>query len=233
MRHGSGASLAGYVEVDARYVAAATGAWSAATAAAVAATSSSRVSSMSKRTSSFARAAWRGLAALLRRRLPAIFGGMGYTLHDMVTAYAEGAVRDASSNYGITLDFSPDSVERVEEILARLAPYRPGFWKRLTGRSVEMQTKAYGYYVGEVVRRNLGGEWAVVGPFGQPAGMALTKGDCTVWPLAKVMKRLSGEDGENVWDYFRILRSEMWPRDDEASTAASEPGSSVPRDASS
>jgi hypothetical protein len=138
---------------------------------------------------------------------------MGYTLHDMVTTYAEGGVRQAKFDFDITLDYSPESVERVEEILSKLAPYEPGFWKRLIGGSIEMKSKAYGYYLGEVVRRNFGGEWAVAGPIGQLSSMALTKGDCTVWPLMKVMKRLSGDESDNVWLYFRVLHTEMWPQD--------------------
>jgi hypothetical protein len=138
---------------------------------------------------------------------------MAFDLSSMVSAYADGAVAHAKMTFETPLDFSPGSVERVEEILAKLAPYEPGFWARITGRSLEDLAKAYGYYVGEVVIRNFGGAWSVAGQFGTPSGMAIVKGDAAATPIAKVLKRLSGSAEDNVWTYFEVLRTELWPKD--------------------
>ena len=137
---------------------------------------------------------------------------MGFDLSGMISAYCDGAVSHAQ-RFDAQLDYSPASVELVEGVLAKLAPYNPGFWERLTGRSRNDLAKAYGYYVGDVLIRNLGGTWQVIGEFGTPSGMAIVKGDASATPIAKVLKRLSGAPEDNVWAYFEALRKDYWPRD--------------------
>lgn len=55
---------------------------------------------------------------------------MAFDLPGMISSYAEGAVGHAQITFDTKLDYSPESVERVEEILTKLAPYKPGFWHR-------------------------------------------------------------------------------------------------------
>jgi hypothetical protein len=42
------------------------------------------------------------------------------TVTDMMVAYAQDAVDHAQSSAGVTLDYSPDSIKSVEEILEKL-----------------------------------------------------------------------------------------------------------------
>ncbi|MCB1008327.1 MAG: hypothetical protein KDB94_05455 [Acidobacteria bacterium] len=139
------------------------------------------------------------------------------TMNDMMEAYALDAVDHAKQAMGVDLDFSPESVRKVESILATMFEARPkGFLSRLfsKGPSPELLdtfSKMYGAYVGEVLRRAGGGEWFVdteVAPGHRVIG--LRKGDGRIWPTAKVGKRLTNGSEDNVWHYFQIIREEHW-----------------------
>jgi hypothetical protein len=57
------------------------------------------------------------------------------TVNDMMEAYALDAVDHAKQAFGRDLDFSPASVQQVEEILRSLFEARPGLLRRLFARS--------------------------------------------------------------------------------------------------
>ena len=134
------------------------------------------------------------------------------TLTDMMTAYAQDAVDHAKSSSDITLDYSLESVRRVEQVLERLYTAVPrGVLGRLFGRGPSAQglltmSKMYGGYVGEVLRRAAGGEWDIdteVVP-GQNT-VCLRKGENRIWPPSKVHKRLTNGPEDNVWYYSQVI----------------------------
>ena len=139
------------------------------------------------------------------------------TVSDMMVAYAQDAVDHAKASCGIELDYSPQSVQQVETVLEQLYEALPrGFLARLLrwGPSAEdiwIMSKMYGGYVGEVLRRANGGEWAVdteIAPGEQV--IALAKGDGRAYPPSKVQKRLMNGSEDNVWVYFQWLMDEQW-----------------------
>jgi hypothetical protein len=75
---------------------------------------------------------------------------------EIAEAYALDAVDLASRNFGVILDWSENSVQQVEEMLGRLhdemAHAQP------PPDVVQTFAKAFGSYVGEVLRRHHGGE---------------------------------------------------------------------------
>ena len=77
---------------------------------------------------------------------------------EIAEAYAVDAVDLASRNFGVTLQWSEDSVCQVEEMLGRLhdkmAHAEP------PPDAAQTFAKAFGSYVGEVLRRHHGGERA-------------------------------------------------------------------------
>lgn len=137
------------------------------------------------------------------------------TVADMMAAYAEDAVDHAKSAGGVTLDYSPASVEAVEAVLTKLHEALPkGFLARLFGRGpspaeVATVSKMYGGYVGEVLRRARGGEWIlddeIVPGERTPC---LRKGGFRIWPTGKVHKRLGNGPEDNVWHYYRFVETE-------------------------
>src|SRR6202167_3547816 len=70
------------------------------------------------------------------------------SLADMMSAYAEEAVRLAWNDHRRRLDFSESSVDLLEKILDGQA-----------AEELEFQTRLWGSYFGEVIRRRFAGEW--------------------------------------------------------------------------
>jgi hypothetical protein len=139
------------------------------------------------------------------------------TVHDMMVAYAEDAVEHARTLSGVTLDYSPDSIQHVEGILEELYAAMPrGFFARLfskepSAEDVSTMCKLYGGYIGEVLRRTAGGEWTLdteIVP--GESTICLRKGENRVFPPAKVYKRLKKGSEDNVWFYFQVLMKEIW-----------------------
>src|ERR1700688_3954398 len=69
-------------------------------------------------------------------------------LADMMSAYAEEAVRVAWSDHRRRLDRSESSIELLEQILDGQST-----------EDLEFQTRLWGSYFGEVIRRRFAGEW--------------------------------------------------------------------------
>jgi hypothetical protein len=91
---------------------------------------------------------------------------MDDALARMMEAYAEDAVDHARQRFHLTLDYSDESVNLVEGLLDKLHREFPRGIKRLFKRPPSQEViatiaKMYRGYVGEVVRRNHGGEWRV------------------------------------------------------------------------
>jgi hypothetical protein len=134
------------------------------------------------------------------------------TVADMMAAYAQDAVDHALSSSGMSLDYSPESIRGVEEVLQALHAALPkGFWGRLFGKGpsaqdLETVSKMYGGYVGEVFRRTGGGDWEVDTEIVPGSTViCLRKGDMKVWPPAKVFKRLTNGPEDNVWAYSEVI----------------------------
>lgn len=126
-----------------------------------------------------------------------------YSAADMCKAFAEDARQKAQRDFGVTLDFSPASVERLEGILARQVEEMKD--SPLLPIQIEAIAKVWGAYLGEVIRRQRGGDWISpkTGPF---AGLCVLRmGTEEICPLAKVYKRLSDGAEDNLFAYSQVL----------------------------
>jgi hypothetical protein len=135
------------------------------------------------------------------------------TLAKMMEAYAEDAVDYARQHFHLTLDYTDDSVKVVEEMLDKLHRDLPRGWKRLFKRPPSEQVIAtmanmYGGYVGEVFRRNHGGEWCaqdnVPGVDGPVIAVKVREGESWFLP-AKVYKRLMNGWEDNVAFFYQMI----------------------------
>ena len=115
---------------------------------------------------------------------------------------AQLAVKTARTKWGASLDFTPASLQSVENVLAQLhdvlrtAPPED----RPTEHQIETAAKLWGVYVGEVIRRHLGGKWVL------SEGVLQLKNDTgTMSPLRKVQKRLIDGPGDAIPFYFHVL----------------------------
>lgn len=109
---------------------------------------------------------------LLRQQYKRIADPMKTQAVQMAMAEAgAAAVAEARSEFDVTLDYSSDSIERVDEILALLHDRH-----KLTEMS-ELDIKAhatkFGGYLGEVIKREFNADWTFAGGPVDPIRMPL------------------------------------------------------------
>lgn len=110
-------------------------------------------------------------------------------------------IRFAQLELAVTLDWSDASIAVVEDLAAALhADLRR---ERGSYSEVRALVQMLGCYVGEVYRRNHGGEWGYVTARGQRR-MALRSADGSrvLWPIERVTQRLRSS-GHNVLAYYQ------------------------------
>lgn len=134
-----------------------------------------------------------------------ISGAEFESLAAMMQAGAEAAVRLAAEDHGMALDYSPDSIPRLETVLAARSP--------IPEAELENATRLWGAYFGEVFRRRYSGEWIMaVYPSRQNAGRdnpspdvampALDIGGSHVYPLLKISRRLTLGPSEDLSAFY-------------------------------
>ena len=119
----------------------------------------------------------------------------------LMRALAAMAVSRAKADYGIELDYSGESVERVEEILARLYANRDAI-------DLRRESFTWGAYIGEVLVKTKAGRWKrdheVVGAASYPVHW----GNGESFPIGWCQKRLTNGEEDNVWVKYRLLIEE-------------------------
>ncbi|MFM8341268.1 MAG: hypothetical protein ACKN9F_03510 [Methylomonas sp.] len=125
--------------------------------------------------------------------------------NEIMAAYAANAVNFAHSNFGISLDFTVGSIEQVEALANRLFHTRPQgviakfFRKEPSDNDVQNVCKMLGSYIGEVYRQNKGGEWQINH---EHQAIGLLDGETWIFPLAKVLKRITNGKKDDLSLYF-------------------------------
>ena len=126
---------------------------------------------------------------------------------DTMAAYAQGAVNFVQSSLHQRLDFSEDSIKTVEEILGRYQSELPR--ASPTPETIDLVCNIFGAYIGEVMRRNVGGEWVLddrLTPGSQT--ISLLVGHMQTMPSAKVCKRIMNGAEDDVCFYYRCFTEE-------------------------
>ena len=103
---------------------------------------------------------------------------------------------ETARGFGFELDHSPESLATVDRMVDDL-------WQGQAPDNLEAMVQLIGAYVGETLRRNLGGEWGISPEFNTEA-LNLPSGTST-FPLAKVEKRLVNGQEDSVEFYFQAL----------------------------
>ena len=129
------------------------------------------------------------------------------SVDEMVQAYAGQAVTVARE-FKTQLDYSENSLMEVEAILAQLAREMPT--SKPSSDDVNELCKMWGCYLGEVVRRRFGGEWSIeTYPGKQFATLTLNVNGNRLFPSMKVHRRLSEGEGDNVWTFYKMVKSKL------------------------
>jgi hypothetical protein len=127
--------------------------------------------------------------------------------HDSVTemakAYAQRAVGQAR-DYHAVLDYSENSLMELEVILSQISDAEQ------SPDQVTETCKLWGSYLGEVVRKQFGGEWSVEPyPGKQFSTLTLTVNGSKLFPSMKIHRRLTQGVGENIWSFYKMIKSRL------------------------
>lgn len=118
--------------------------------------------------------------------------------------YAQDMVQFAQIELHVTLDWSDESVAMIEEVASELhADLRR---ERGHLRDVDPLMQMLGSYLGEVYRRNHGGEWGFVATNGKRLmAIKAKEGSELLWPIERIKRRIRGGGGgsNNVWAYYQ------------------------------
>ncbi|HEX3436949.1 MAG TPA: hypothetical protein VHT24_09285 [Pseudacidobacterium sp.] len=125
-----------------------------------------------------------------------------HSLDAMMQAYAEEAVRDASREYDVKLDYSIASIEQLESILNRIAP--------VPEADSDYAAKLWGSYLGEVFRRQYGSEWTMSEYPGEKFAVPTIEiGGSRIYPLMKVHRRLTLGVSESLVAFLNMVSQRL------------------------
>src|SRR5262249_30870505 len=134
---------------------------------------------------------------------------------ELMQAYAEDAVRSAGQ-HKIILDYSERSLDDVERLLGELREeMHSGFSSssQTEEQRLDEMSRAWGAYLGEVVRRRFGGEWAIEKyPAGDFLIVTLNVNGAKLFPAMKIHKRLTEGADENLLSFYRSVRTRLEAR---------------------
>ncbi len=137
----------------------------------------------------------------------------GLTVSHVMQAWAEDAVDLARERFEVTLDYSEESLPRVERCLAELHDEMPGAIGRLlrqrkTDAYAWNLAKLFGGYLGEVIRRRWGGQWVTEdGEAGRVIVLQGPAGD--LHPTTKVYQRPRSGADDAVTTYYKVVRRDL------------------------
>jgi hypothetical protein len=116
---------------------------------------------------------------------------------------SEQAVLDSWNRYGVPLDYSDGSIKSLDAELDRIT--RSGEFRSLSEKDQRALGIITGAYVGEVIRRNHGGVWAVDSEAAGKLSFPVTIGTAESFPCTWCYKRLMNGTEDNIWDKYRYF----------------------------
>ena len=123
-------------------------------------------------------------------------------LNAMMAGYAEAAVEVGRSQYRQTLDFSSDSINGLDEILVT-AGEDPDI-------DLDFESRLWGSYLGEVLRRRYAGNWEMTQyPGGTAAVPAVEVRGSRLFPLVKVYRRLTLGEEEDLRSFYTMVTERL------------------------
>jgi hypothetical protein len=122
-----------------------------------------------------------------------------------MAALAAHAVERAKSGYGITLNYSPDSVKQVETVLAM--KYNMQKAQPMSERDVADAAHLWGAYIGEVMKRKRPAHWMRDSSAAGEGALPIVFNDTgeESYPCVWVYHRLKNGEEDNVWVKFSFI----------------------------
>jgi len=126
-------------------------------------------------------------------------------------AQGENAVGFARSGFSAKLDFTGRSLKSVESILQMIREHLQSPEHTWTDKQLWSFCLMLGGYVGEVLRRECGGEWQV-SPLTAPILQITAGGGCvSTSPCEKVHERLTDGPNDSIYQYYQSLAQAIVP----------------------
>jgi hypothetical protein len=120
----------------------------------------------------------------------------------MMEGYAQAAVELARSEFKQNLDFSSDSIEPLDEILVTVG--------NSPERELDFESRLWGSYLGEVLRRRYSGAWEMtIYPGGTVAVPAVQVRGSRLFPLMKVYRRLTAGEEEDLRSFYAMVTERL------------------------
>jgi hypothetical protein len=131
------------------------------------------------------------------------------SMDEEMVALASEAVKLAKGTFYMELDYSPESVKEVEELLGMM---HEEFLRRqrdkqdAAGLEEDLRAKAvvWGAYIGEVIKRERPGRWERDTQMGKDTFGLQLESEQTVFPVSWVYKRIHDGESDNVWLKFAV-----------------------------
>ncbi|HEY1483924.1 MAG TPA: hypothetical protein VGF19_14425 [Candidatus Acidoferrum sp.] len=128
------------------------------------------------------------------------------TTTDFIQWMANEAVEDAEENNQVKLDYTPNSIQRVEEILGGL---HDQYVKNPSSVRPDALGSAYGAYIGEVIRRTeTQVRWERDDPSTGEKSYPLIWRTQQSYPMAWCYRRIVNGSEDDVWFKYRVLKAE-------------------------
>ena len=135
----------------------------------------------------------------IRRRLES---GSYADIEAMMQCYADAAVELAEAGFHRQLDFSPGSIEALDEILVQVS--------ETPELDLDFEVRLWGSYLGEVLRRRYAGGWELTQyPGGVAAVPAVEVRGSRLFPLLKVYRRLTTGEEEDLQSFFALVTERL------------------------
>jgi hypothetical protein len=134
------------------------------------------------------------------------------SLDAMMQAWAAEAVRTAAEDHGMDLDYSPESIPRLETVLAARSP--------VPADQQDQASRLWGGYFGEIFRRRYDAAWIMAvypgqlnsgrSDAGQEIAMpALEIRGSHVYPLLKIFRRITLGSGEDLSAFYAKVTASL------------------------
>ena len=117
-------------------------------------------------------------------------------------SYAAAAVELAEAGFHRQLDYSPASIEALDEILVQVS--------ETPELDLDFEVRLWGSYLGEVLRRRYAGGWELTQyPGGVAAVPAVDVRGSRLFPLLKVYRRLTTGEEEDLQSFFSLITERL------------------------
>jgi hypothetical protein len=133
------------------------------------------------------------------------------TTQDFIDFLCAEAVKDAQTESHIHLDYTVESIKRVEGVLGSLHDL---YVRNHSSVAVNALAMAYGAYIGEVIRKTEPNvRWEKSDAVGGEKSYPLIWAGGHAYPMAWCYRRIVNGDEDNVWNKYQAIKEHASQKD--------------------